>query len=312
MSDTIPGCRAEAPIPTGLSNLVSMIGEDEFGDQLLQFLAASCGAEYCTVLHFSQDAASMISIAGPDIAEVGCGQVALYFQNQRWKRDPMIAQARRELDRQPVSIVQTAIRELPEADFRRVLYDQTNVCDRVVLCTRSATGIICVSILRTWTAGIFSSNDLLNLNEACRLLVAIVEKHAKIVSRRQGIFLALTSLDQIEKCLAKASASLTRREAEVCARILYGMSSLGMALELGISEETVTTYRKRMYQRLGIATQRELLLWYVAHLERPWAARGLRAVPSRPLHRVADVTTRRRAAPDYGFPGRTASLALEA
>ena len=56
---------------------------------------------------------------------------------------------------------------------------------------------------------------------------------------------------------------LTRREAEVCAGVLYGMTSMGIALELGISEESAMTYRKRSYNRLKIGSQRELLLWYL-------------------------------------------------
>ena len=47
------------------------------------------------------------------------------------------------------------------------------------------------------------------------------------------------------------------------ARILYGLSAAGIAVDLGIGIESVTTYRKRAYRRLGIATQRELLVWYL-------------------------------------------------
>ena len=38
---------------------------------------------------------------------------------------------------------------------------------------------------------------------------------------------------------------------------------MGIASRLNIGEETVKTYRKRAYQRLGKATQRELLNWYI-------------------------------------------------
>jgi hypothetical protein len=50
---------------------------------------------------------------------------------------------------------------------------------------------------------------------------------------------------------------------------LFGISSAGIALDLGIGEETVMPYRKRAYMRLSIATQRELLLWYVSE----WSGR---------------------------------------
>ncbi len=49
------------------------------------------------------------------------------------------------------------------------------------------------------------------------------------------------------------------RETEVCAAIVQGMTSEAIALKLGISVNTVLTYRKRAYMRLGISCQNELL-----------------------------------------------------
>jgi DNA-binding CsgD family transcriptional regulator len=80
---------------------------------------------------------------------------------------------------------------------------------------------------------------------------------------------ALRSLDVIEKCIA-VQAAMPRRESEVCARILYGLSTTGIALDLGVGEETIKTYRKRAYHRLGIGSERELLNWYL-HL---WSSRN--------------------------------------
>jgi DNA-binding CsgD family transcriptional regulator len=44
----------------------------------------------------------------------------------------------------------------------------------------------------------------------------------------------------------------------VCARILSGYSSEAIASELGISLHSAFTYRKRAYDKLGIASQNEL------------------------------------------------------
>jgi DNA-binding CsgD family transcriptional regulator len=42
------------------------------------------------------------------------------------------------------------------------------------------------------------------------------------------------------------------------------MSHLGIALDLNVGEETVKTYKNRAYQKLGIGSQRELLMWYLS------------------------------------------------
>lgn len=250
--------------PAGLTSLVSTIGDDGFGSRLFAFLYQACGADYCTVYQLEADAARLVASASFDgTHELAQRQVALYNHNQRWRRDPMIAETHRQLEVQPVSLVQMAVRELPGLDYRDVLYDRTSICDRVLLCGRSSLGTVGLSLLRRSQSGAFSGADLVHLREACPMLMAIVDKHVALISDGPHSYPALTSLEQIEACLATARVPLSRREAEVCARILYGMSSIGIALELHIGEETVTTYRKRMYQRLGFATQRELLLWYL-------------------------------------------------
>ena len=53
-------------------------------------------------------------------------------------------------------------------------------------------------------------------------------------------------------------ADLTRRDQEVCRRILLGFSSEAISLALGISLHSTLTYRKRTYERLGICAQYEL------------------------------------------------------
>ncbi|MBG9388065.1 LuxR C-terminal-related transcriptional regulator [Caenimonas aquaedulcis] len=73
---------------------------------------------------------------------------------------------------------------------------------------------------------------------------------------------ALTSLPEIEACLA-ATRQFTGREAEVMARVLFGISTVGIAIDLGLSEQTVKSYRKRAYQRLSFGSERDLLNWYL-------------------------------------------------
>lgn len=57
---------------------------------------------------------------------------------------------------------------------------------------------------------------------------------------------------------ASSGPNLTPRQTEVCARIVLGYSILAISLELGITQNTVSTLRKRAYSRLGICSQNEL------------------------------------------------------
>jgi DNA-binding CsgD family transcriptional regulator len=44
----------------------------------------------------------------------------------------------------------------------------------------------------------------------------------------------------------------------VCAGIMKGLSTNGMALSLGIAPSSVITFRRNLYRKLGIVSQAEL------------------------------------------------------
>lgn len=50
------------------------------------------------------------------------------------------------------------------------------------------------------------------------------------------------------------------REQQVCARVLWGMTNPGIALDLAVQLSTVKTLRRRALARLGISSLGELLL----------------------------------------------------
>ena len=58
---------------------------------------------------------------------------------------------------------------------------------------------------------------------------------------------------------AAIAPSLPARELDVCVSIVNGVTSEGIALALNVSIDTVFTYRKRAYARLGISSQNELV-----------------------------------------------------
>jgi DNA-binding NarL/FixJ family response regulator len=93
------------------------------------------------------------------------------------------------------------------------------------------------------------------------LMAAIQQKHASAMQREP-----LSCLQTIELCLSDCT-DMPQREIQVCARMLYGYTSAGIAGDLNICEATIRTYRKRAYQRLSIGCERELITWYL----RTWA-----------------------------------------
>jgi DNA-binding CsgD family transcriptional regulator len=64
--------------------------------------------------------------------------------------------------------------------------------------------------------------------------------------------------------LREADWGLSVRELQVSARILFGISALGISIDLGLGEDTIATYRKRLYARLSIGSRHELMQKYLS------------------------------------------------
>lgn len=109
----------------------------------------------------------------------------------------------------------------------------------------------------------FTVDEVCHVLPEARLLLSLVAKQFDVIAQQEQMASAITSLDEIDRHIAGAPEQLSPREAQVCARILYGQTTTGIALDLGIGAESVMTYRKRAYRRLEIASHRELLCWYL-------------------------------------------------
>jgi DNA-binding CsgD family transcriptional regulator len=263
--------------PSHLGSLIDAIGEQDFESELLWLLHGVCGADHCAI--FGLDGAAPTEVAAATLGETQTvlAKPGLYLAAERWRRDPSMIAAHQRRSETSASLMRLDIPRLEDAELRDLVY--TSIGDRLLLFGRTVAGHVALSILKSGDGNLFGRGDILKLSELATVLLPIVGKHAGAVLHRRRTSLALATLGEIEDCILTTRECLPPRESQVCARIIYGMSSMGIALELGIGEETVMTYRKRIYQRLGIATQRELLLWYVAewHKPPPPAARRLTA-----------------------------------
>lgn len=255
-------CISAVTGPARLGTIINAIGEQEFESELLVLLHETCGAEHCAVFGLDGTVPKGLGAVSLDGSNTASVNATLYLQTQSWRRDPTMGAARQQVNLQHPSLIHLNINAIEDRELREVIYARMG--ERLLICGQSAAGGVALSVLKAGGGNRFEANAVEELQRLASLLLPILGKHASATWQRRKLLLALTSLEEIESCVSQAHVKFPRRENQVCARIIYGMSSTGIALELGISEETVMTYRKRIYGRLNIATQRELLLWYVA------------------------------------------------
>ena len=73
----------------------------------------------------------------------------------------------------------------------------------------------------------------------------------------------------------KRRAPLTKRETDVVKLVVEGSSNREMADQLRLTEHTVSNYLFRIYQKLGISTRVELVLYALKHLKAQEQKRGI-------------------------------------
>lgn len=248
------------PGHTELSGVVEAVGSPRFGDRMLGYLRGLCGADHCAVFLLEQDTVSEIAAGSWDGSQTAHRQALLYASQQHWRNDPMLCEARWRVQQGRASIVRVKIEELVDPELRHLIYPK--VRERVMIRGRRGDAVFGLSILRTEDHALFADDTVDRLADVADLLVALLARHTGLARCMPRPEQSLASLEEIESCIV-AMTDLPRREMEVSARIVYGLSAAGIAIDLGIKPESVKTYRTRVYRRLSIGCERDLLKWYL-------------------------------------------------
>lgn len=172
------------------------------------------------------------------------------------------------LDRAPAGCY--ALRDIAPDHFYRNdyflhFYEKTTIIDEVafIACPgRDLSLHVCLGRdARSATA--FSNGDIRKAEALSTIVLALITQHWSDQMGMQcgaeaGI--AAPSLPQqiLSIMLDMHQVNLTKRQAEVAAFILQGHSTPSIALNLGISPQTVKVFRKQLYRRCMISSQSEL------------------------------------------------------
>lgn len=263
-----------------VADLIDAIGSELFADQILGYLHRSFGASRCAIYGIVADVIMPISDSlcidkSTAARRQGRRSMHLYLSGNYWRRDTALREGLEQLKTSKISLVRTDIPSLGNSLLSENLFKRYRIADRVLLCTGSTDAAVVIHILREEPAARFSDEELSKLHHDGETIMSIVSKHLDVVERKATMGTALSSLPMIMETMASVPVQLSAREADVCARILYGMSAMEISAELSVGPASVVTYRKRAYQKLNVATHHELLMWYIGRVAERFAKESL-------------------------------------
>lgn len=259
------------PALRDLADVIEDIGTDRFAPQLMSLLHRMCGADHCAIYRLEENSLDQLFVGSAGGGNRVRDEASRYIDLEYWRRDPAICEARSRVQLQEPVMIQVEIDTLGDVDLRNAIFP--HVRERLFVAGRRRAASYGLSILRADTRSPYADENVNFVLSSADMLVSLLAKHVELSQWRSDYAFRLSSLAEIERCLV-AHTEMPRRQVEVCSRILYGMSTTGVALDLGIGEESVKSYRKRAYERLSIGTERELLNWYIT-LWRDWKAGSL-------------------------------------
>lgn len=232
-----------------LPPLVGAIGGADFAEIFQASLHDGFGVDHVVVFTFDPRArAGTLATVG----RIGAGLAARLARDYAvagwFERDPNLP-AIRAAGPVPAPLHTPLARPSYARDYRRRFFETADIVDKCAFCVRAPDGcILYANFHRLAASGPFDPGRRAALLRHGGVLAAALMRHRQIVA----------SVRRLEP-VGSAFAPLTRREKEVCAGILKGLTSDGIALALGVTRNTVMTLRRRAYARLGISSQAELV-----------------------------------------------------
>ena len=242
-----------------LGVLIDHIGCSSFFEQLRAWFKRSYHVDHIGLFQLNESSISAIAGISSEGGGLAAERVNRYTTSGLWQFDPSIQHIRQGLKAQGQQHVRVNLNGLSKI-FRETLYK--GLGDKIVLSGVRKSAAYSLSLFRDDSRDPFERDSIEGLMHLSEHLISVVAKHCEVRKSRADYALQ-ASVEEIYACIQKDDR-LTTRELEVCARIIHGMSCIGIALDLKVGEETVKTYKNRAYQKLGIGSQRELLTWYLS------------------------------------------------
>lgn len=144
--------------------------------------------------------------------------------------------------------------DIENPDYRRICYEQPKLSERLALLSMfDGKRWLSLNFYRGREYGVFSQRELDFIEAMAPLLMQMLRLHYQSHVYDNELPEVLT--DRV----ARVHPDLTPREHELLHNMLSGLDTDAIAAEMGLRVSSVHTYVKRLYRKVGVSSQRELM-----------------------------------------------------
>jgi len=231
--------------------LIADLGRSRFSDSLFSEVRALCGCAHLVVMTSEGSRPTKVLVAANEGRTAQARETAQKYLAGHWRHDPVGAVLERVGPGDFAA--RTTPRDIAPGRYRRECYGATGLIERFSILRNHGERATRIYLYRSRLDGPFAPRSLDRVTAHADALFSLVAKHDEVAMSRPPAGIG------VAERLRMLARGMPARESEVCSGIVSGQTSEAIAMSLGISVNTVLTYRKRAYARLGISSLNELL-----------------------------------------------------
>jgi DNA-binding CsgD family transcriptional regulator len=236
-----------------VTDIVDAIGKDEFCDSLSRFCEESVEAAEVALFYFpANDNPQCLS------TDVKVHEAVVEYIEGAYRFDANLEGLRSKLDEDnEFAIGSLHMNQIKDSGYSSKFYERTGVEKKLSLVAQIESGFVYGNFYRRPNQPDFDAQDEQKLQSIWKLCLSCFKQHARIASISVPDFTDRQARLAVVRKFLRVEG-LSKREADVSSHVVMGYSTTAIALHLNIAENTVSTLRRRAYEKLGISSQNQL------------------------------------------------------
>jgi DNA-binding CsgD family transcriptional regulator len=254
----------DVPLPqvTALLQKLGLADRHAVAEDLLRIVSAQVPMAQCTVFSFEGASAPRTVAVGDRSRTAALRRITQDYVTRFHPLDGSREAMRAELDaacRASAAHPHTVLhrqrpQDIAHADYRHVCYELPRVAERLAILTLyEGWRWLSVNFYRGQEHGPLAPEDVRRLEALAPLVVHAVRLHYA------GQLFDADLAEWLLARLHRRYPGLSKRDLDVLRGLLQGLDNPALAQRLGLELSSAQTYVKRVYRKLGIGSQRELL-----------------------------------------------------
>ena len=259
---TDPAMALPLPQVTELLRKLGLAGRDAVAEDLLHLVGARVPLAQCTIFSYQGQGRPRIVAVGDRARTRALPRISQDYVSRFYRLDGSVQvmhaefeAARRASAAQPHILLHLQRGDdIAHREYREVCYELPQVVERLaILALYEGSQWLSVNFYRGLEHGPFDEQAIAVVQAFAPLIVQAVRLHyAGWQTHHEMAALLLARLQ-------RQFPELSKRDLDVVAGLLAGRTTEDLADHMGIALSSAQTYLKRVYRKLGISGQRELL-----------------------------------------------------